>query len=78
MYVTATEFKTNFGEYLGLVDHEEIVITRNGKNVAKLVSFQESRMDAVRSLRGILKGSDYTREKIRDERLAKYADEDID
>lgn len=78
MIVTATEFKTNIGKYLALVDKEDILITKNGKGVAKLTNFQEAKMDSVRSLRGILKGTDYNLEKIRDERLAKYLDEPAD
>jgi len=39
---------------------------------------KKSDMDAVRSLRGILKGTDYTHEKIRNERLGKYLDEPAD
>jgi prevent-host-death family protein len=38
MEITATEFKSNFGRYLAAVDREDVVITRNGKPVARLVS----------------------------------------
>ena len=31
MVVTATEFKVNFGKYLGLLATEDIFITKNGK-----------------------------------------------
>lgn len=50
--VTATEFKTNFGKYLGLIATEDIFITRNGKTVAKVVNPQVSAVD---SLYGLLK-----------------------
>lgn len=36
MTITATEFKTNFGKYIDLLDTEDILITRNGKTVARL------------------------------------------
>jgi prevent-host-death family protein len=75
--VTATEFKTNIGKYLLLVDKEDVFITKNGRSVAKLTNLREGNMDAIRSLRGILKGTDFTHEKIRTERLKKY-DENID
>jgi prevent-host-death family protein len=72
MIVTATEFKTNVSRYLALAENEEVLITKNGKSVAKLVSARDGKSPALRSLRGILKGADVTRESIRDERLAKY------
>ena len=70
MIVTATEFKTNIGKYLVIADREDIFITKNGKNIAKLVNAKEGRASALRSLRGILKDSDITLESSREERLA--------
>lgn len=77
MIVSATEFKTNIGKYLALVDEEDILITKNGKNVARLTNIRDGKLSAIRSLRGVLKGADMTLEDIREERLAKY-DEGID
>jgi prevent-host-death family protein len=37
MEITATEFKKNLGKYLGAVSREDVVITKNGKAVARLV-----------------------------------------
>jgi len=48
MFVTATEFKTNFGKYLDLIAREEIFITRNGRAIAKLVEPQVSVVDELR------------------------------
>jgi len=50
--VTVTEFKKNFCHYLDLVPTEDILITRNGKYVAKLVN---PNVSAVDSIAGILK-----------------------
>ena len=72
MIVTATEFKTNIGKYLLLADAEEVLITKNGRGVAKLVSVRAGRASALRPLRGMLRGSNATRESIRGERLTKY------
>ena len=72
MIITATELKTNIGKYLSLADGEDVLITRNGRNVAKLVSVREVKTSVLRPLRGILIDTDITRESIRDERLAKY------
>lgn len=52
MVVTATEFKTNLGKYFDVVKDEEVIITKNGHKVAKLVPAKESITD---SLVGILK-----------------------
>ena len=73
MIVTATEFKTNFGKYLDMIEQEDIFITRNGKTIAKVIN---PRVSAVDSLRGLLKDapSDIDLDSIRVERLKKYED----
>lgn len=38
MIVSSTELQNNFGKYLMLAAHEEIIITRNGTVIAKLIS----------------------------------------
>jgi prevent-host-death family protein len=37
MIASSTEVQNNFGKYLELASHEEIVITRNGRPVARLL-----------------------------------------
>lgn len=54
MQVSATDMKNNFGKYLEQLSNEDIIITKNGKPIAKLTSFKER--SAVESLSGILKG----------------------
>lgn len=71
MYVTATEFKSNIGQYLSIVANEDIFITKNGKRVAKLTSDKQTKADIVRSLIGIIP-NDTTLEQAREERLARY------
>jgi len=39
MIVSSTEVQNNFGKYLSLVDSEDIIITKNGKRVARLVKY---------------------------------------
>jgi len=78
MVVTATEFKTNVGKYLSMADTVDIVITRNGKSVAKLTNARDAKLIALRSMRGMLKDSDIDINNAREERLAKYYDEIID
>lgn len=70
MSITATELKLNLGKYLQLAEHEDIYITRNGKVIAKLSNPYQNRVDAVKSLLGILP-ADVTPEEVREERLSK-------
>ena len=72
MIITATELKTNLGKYLTLATQEDVLITKNGRGIVKLVSVQNQEKPTLRSLRGILHGESHTRESIREERLAKY------
>lgn len=80
MIVNTTEFKTRAGKYLGIVDKEEIMITRNGRKVAKLVSIKNEGTPNANFLYGLLadsKNKDITKKQIREERIkGKY--EDID
>ena len=71
MLITATEFKTNMGKYLTLVNEEEIIITKNGKGIAKLSPLKEDKVKMVESLLGIIP-NDMTLEQAREERLKKY------
>jgi len=69
MIITATEFKANLGHYLELVAKEDIVITRNGKRIAKLTDIANDRTDILQSLTGILP-SDISLEEERKKRLS--------
>ena len=71
MIITATELKSNLGRYLELVDKEDIVITRNGKHIAKLTAAAKDRTDILSALIGIVP-SDVSLETVREERLRKY------
>ncbi len=76
MVVTATEFKASFGKYLGLLQREDIFITKNGKTIAKVSNPNVSAVDAIS---GILAGKlppDYDARDLREERLKKYAADD--
>ena len=69
MIITATEFKANLGHYLEMVPKEDIVITRNGKRIAKLTDIANDRTDILRSLIGILP-SDISLEEEKEKRLS--------
>ena len=69
---TTTEVQNNFGKYLQRVlSGEDIIILKNGTEVARLVSNEKSISFLTDSLAGILK-RDYDDKKIRAERMAKY------
>lgn len=70
MSITATELKLNLGKYLQLAESEDVFITRNGKVIAKLTNPFQNRVDAVKSLLGILP-TDMTLEDAKEERLSK-------
>lgn len=70
MIVTATEFKTNLGKYLELAVTQDIFITKNGKNIARLTSPSVNKLAVLDSLVGIVPQNDGLDEKsIREERL---------
>lgn len=41
MKVNATDLQNAFGKYLALTEKEDIIVTRNGKSVAKLIRYTE-------------------------------------
>lgn len=69
---TATEIQNNFGKYLTMVQAGgEVVILKNGKEVARLVSREQSVSFLSDSLVGVLRG-DYDEKAMRSERMARY------
>ena len=72
MFVTATEFKTNLGKYLEMARKQDIFITKNGKNIARLTSPTVNKLAVLDSLVWIVPADDVTDdETIREERLAR-------
>ena len=76
MYVTATEFKANFGKYLELSQSQDIRVTKRGKEIARVVAPEpkKSRAELVDALFGTLpKEAQYeTRDSIREGRLREH------
>lgn len=55
---TATEMQNNFGRYLNIViGGEEVIITKNGKEVGRLVPKAKTASYLTDSLRGVLSAS---------------------
>ena len=72
MVITATEFKTNLGKYLELTAAQDIFITKNGKNIARLTSPSVNKLAVLDSIVGIIPQNEDLNEKvIREERLAR-------
>ena len=69
--VTATEVQNNFGKYLRVVQTGgEVIVMKNGKGVARLVSYDKSVSFLTDSLNGVLK-NDYNEKESRTERIKK-------
>lgn len=69
MVVTSTEFKLNLGRYLDMVLHEEIIITKNGRRIAKLIADEEDLVSVAQSLFGITTNVNFTDDKFKEERI---------
>ena len=66
---TATEMKNNFGRYLAMVqESNEIIVTKNGKEIGRLIPREKAVSYLTDSLAGILKG-DTALDKAREKRL---------
>ena len=72
MIVTATEFKTNLGKYLEMAASQDIFITKNGKNIARLTSPAVNKLALLDDLVGIVPQETAMDENtIREERLSR-------
>lgn len=70
--VSATEIQNNFGHYLQAVQTgDEIIILKNGREVARLISRDASVSFLTDSLRGVLK-NDYNDKAVRAERIEQH------
>jgi prevent-host-death family protein len=54
MIATSTDVQNNFGKYLDLASEQEIVITRNGAAVARLIGVRAREKSLSEQLRGIV------------------------
>ena len=70
MYLTATQFKNNFGEYMELASKEDIYVTKNNKIIAKVSNPFVDKVQIAESLFGILP-NDIDLDKSKQERLAR-------
>lgn len=69
---SATEVQNNFGKYLQFaMDSGEVIILKNGKEVARLISKEKTVSFLTDSLRGVLH-ADYDDKAIREERIMQH------
>ena len=66
MTITATELKKNLGKYLELAQEEDVVISKNGKEVLMLT---KKYSDAFNYLDGLLKDFSYDQEDLNQSNL---------
>ncbi len=72
MTVTATDIQNNFGKYLQSAQKgNEIIILKNGSEIARLISKEHTVSFLTDSLIGTLK-NDYDEQTMRAERNSKY------
>ncbi len=70
--ITSSELQKHFGKYLQAVQNgDEIVILKNGKEAARLISPTRKAYFLTDSLIGVL-SKDYSEKEMRAERLANY------
>jgi len=68
MQITATDLKENLGKYLSMAQRGEILITKNGKDIAVL-SPPKEKHSWVDDITGTISDSDIDVKKIKAERL---------
>ena len=71
MVVNSTEVQNNFGKYLELASGQEIVITKNGNAVARLIGIGVQKKPLSEQLRGIIP-SDVDEKSIKAERMSRH------
>ena len=76
MQVSVSEFQLNLSKYLDMIHVEDISITRDGEEIARL---SKPNISAVDAISGVLAGKvpdDIDRHSLREERLSRYALDD--
>jgi len=71
MIASSTEVQNNFGKYLELASSQEIVITKNGTAVARLIGIGAQKKSLSEQLRGIIP-ADVDEKSIKAERMSRH------
>ena len=72
MLITATELKENTGKNLTLAENEDIIITKNGKQIAMLTGIGKKGALLTDSLIGIIPDPSVETKQLRKDRLTRY------
>ncbi len=69
--ISVSELKTNAGKYVTMAMDQDIMITKNGKVVAKLVTAKVDKKEAFKHFLSLFpeKGLDLDPDQVREERL---------
>ena len=70
MLISLSELKTHTGRYVEMADKQDIIITKNGRRIAKLMPFKADKKAAAKSLIGVLP-NDLDYDALREERILK-------
>ena len=72
--ISVSELKTNAGKYVTMAKDQDILITKNGKVVAKLVTAKVDKREAFKHFMSLFpeNGLDLDPDKIREERLREW------
>lgn len=66
--ISVSELKTNAGKYVTMAQSQDILITKNGKLIARLTTAKPDKVAAAKALFGILP-SNVNADEAREERL---------
>ena len=55
--ISVSELKTNAGKYVAMAQAQDILITKNGKLIARLTTAKPDKVSAAQALFGILPGN---------------------
>ncbi|MCD8208854.1 MAG: type II toxin-antitoxin system prevent-host-death family antitoxin [Bacteroidales bacterium] len=66
--ISVSDLKTNTGKYVTMAQDQDILITKNGKIVAKLVTAKPDKKAALNHLMSLFNGVSFTDEEVRNAR----------
>ena len=76
MYVTTSDFKTKISYYLSIVKNEDIIVTKNGNKIARIITEEDDPVESAKTLFGILP-STINKDEIIAERIKQYDSNDL-
>lgn len=68
MLVSTSDLKANISHYLELVRNEDVIVTKNGRKIARIIREEDDLVEVAKSLFGILP-PDISLDEIKSERM---------